>query len=87
MADKYIHAAVLTAMGSAAYSTFFNMKYLLGPFTVGLIIPDGPPLGSALETKYYDLTKNVLIPISIAFSTMRCDLMKNIYEFNDITRF
>lgn len=75
VADKYIHAAVLTAMGSAAYSTFFNMKYLLGPFTVGLIIPDGPPLGSALETKYYDLTKNVLIPISIAFSTMRCDLM------------
>ncbi|KAF8111464.1 hypothetical protein N665_0075s0010 [Sinapis alba] len=84
IADNYIHAAILTAMGSAAYSTFFNMKYLLGPFTVGLIIPDGPPLGSALEAKYYDLTKNVLIPISIAFSTMRCDVIKIIYEFDDI---
>lgn len=71
-------------MDSSAYSASFNMKYLLGPFTVGLVIPDGPPLGSALEAKYYDLTKNVLVPISIAFSTMRCDVMKIIYEFDDI---
>ncbi|ESQ37525.1 hypothetical protein EUTSA_v10002941mg [Eutrema salsugineum] len=84
VADRYIHAMILSALGSAAYSEFFNMKYLLGPFTVGLIIPDGPPLGSTLETKYYDLTKSVLIPISIAFSTMRCDIMKIIYALDDI---
>ncbi|CAN8255062.1 unnamed protein product [Cochlearia groenlandica] len=84
VADKYVHIAILSAMGSAAYSSFFNMKYLLGPFTIGLIIPDGPPFGSALEAKYYDLTMSVLIPISIAFSTMRCDVMKIIYEFDDI---
>ncbi|VVB15403.1 unnamed protein product [Arabis nemorensis] len=60
------------------------MKYLLGPFMIGLIIPEGPPLGSALEAKYYDLTMNVLLPISIAFSTMRCDVLKIIYEFDDI---
>lgn len=84
VADKYVHAAVLSALASSAFSTFFNMKYLLGPFTIGLIVPDGPPLGSALEAKYYDLTVNVLIPISIAFSAMKCDVMKIIYEFDDI---
>ncbi|KAG2311501.1 hypothetical protein Bca52824_023058 [Brassica carinata] len=84
VADNCINAVILIAMDSSAYSASFNMKYLLGPFTVGLVIPDGPPLGSALEAKYYDLTKNVLVPISIAFSTMRCDVMKIIYEFDDI---
>ncbi|CAH2065383.1 unnamed protein product [Thlaspi arvense] len=84
VANMYIHVVILSAFGSAAYSSFFNMKYLLGPFTVGLIIPGGPPLGSALEAKYYDLTMDVLLPIAIAFSTMRCDIMKIIYEFDDI---
>ncbi|VVB10816.1 unnamed protein product [Arabis nemorensis] len=84
VANKYVHAVVLCAMASAAFSSFFNMKYLLGPFAIGLIIPEGPPLGSALEAKYYDLAMNVLIPISIACTTMRCDVMKIIYEFDDI---
>ncbi|KAL1214840.1 Cation/H(+) antiporter 12 [Cardamine amara subsp. amara] len=85
VADMYVHAAVVTVLASAAYSVFFNMKYLLGPFLIGIIIPEGPPLGSALEAKYDALTMKVLTPISIAFSTMRCDVMKIIYAFDDIT--
>ncbi|EOA25184.1 hypothetical protein CARUB_v10018495mg [Capsella rubella] len=84
VADVYVHITVLSVIGSAAYSSFFNMKYLLGPFFIGIIIPEGPPIGSALEAKYEALTMNVLIPISIAFSTMRCDVMKIIYQFDDI---
>lgn len=84
IANMYVHAAVVTVMASTAYSVFFNMKYLLGPFLIGIIIPEGPPLGSALEAKYDALTMKVLTPISIAFSTMRCDIMKIIYEFDDI---
>lgn len=84
VADVYVHVAVLSVYASAAYSSFFNMKYLLGPFFIGLIIPEGPPIGSALEAKYEAFTVNVLIPISIAFSTMRCDVMKVIYQYDDI---
>ncbi|XP_010430977.1 PREDICTED: cation/H(+) antiporter 12-like [Camelina sativa] len=84
VADVYVHGAVLSVIASAVYSSFFNMKYLLGPFFMGIIIPEGPPIGSALEAKYEALTMNVLIPISIAFSTMRCDVMKIIYEYDDI---
>ncbi|KAL1200886.1 Cation/H(+) antiporter 12 [Cardamine amara subsp. amara] len=85
VADMYVHAAVVTVLASAAYSMFFNQQYLLGPFLIGIIIPEGPPLGSALEVKYDALTMKVLTPISIAFSTMRCDVMKIIYELDDIT--
>lgn len=84
VADVYVHAAVLSVIASAAYTSFFNMKYLLGPFLLGLIIPEGPPIGSALEAKYEALTMNVLTPISITFSTMRCDVMKIVYQYDDI---
>lgn len=84
VADIYVHAVMLTVLGSVVYSSFFNMKHILGPFLIGLVIPEGPPLGSALEAKYEKLTMNVFLPISIAFSTMRCDIMRIIYQLDDI---
>ncbi|ESQ37524.1 hypothetical protein EUTSA_v10002841mg [Eutrema salsugineum] len=84
VADRYVHIVILTVMGSAVYSTAFHMKYLLGPLMIGLVIPEGPPLGSTLEDKYEKLTLNVFLPISIAFSTMRCDIMKIVYDLDEI---
>ncbi|XP_019101857.1 PREDICTED: cation/H(+) antiporter 10-like [Camelina sativa] len=82
--NVYVHAVILTAFASAAYFAFFNMKYILGPLMIGLIIPEGPPLGSALEAKYEKLTMNIFLPISITVSTMRCDGIRILTEFNDI---
>ncbi|KAF8083463.1 hypothetical protein N665_0771s0002 [Sinapis alba] len=84
VANIYVHAVTLTVLGSAVYSTVFHMKYLLGPVMIGLVIPEGPPLGSTLEAKYEKLTLNVFLPISIAFSTMRCDITRIVYELDDI---
>ncbi|CAD5324886.1 unnamed protein product [Arabidopsis thaliana] len=82
--DMYIHAVIITALASAAYFVFFNMKYILGPLMISIIIPEGPPLGSALEAKFERLTMNVFLPISITFSAMRCDGARILSEFNDI---
>ncbi|KAG7633329.1 Cation/H+ exchanger [Arabidopsis suecica] len=82
--DMYIHAVIITALASAAYFVFFNMKYILGPLMIGIIIPEGPPLGSALEAKFERLTMNVFLPISITFSAMRCDGARILSQFNDI---
>ncbi|AEE77968.1 cation/H+ exchanger 11 [Arabidopsis thaliana] len=82
--DIYIHAVILTAFASAAYFVFFNMKYVLGPLIIGIIIPEGPPLGSALEAKFERLTMNVFLPISITFSAMRCDGLRILSQFTDI---
>lgn len=82
--NMYVNAVMLTALASAVYSVFFNMKYVLGPLLVGLVIPEGPPLGSALESKYEKLTMNVFLPISITVSVMRSDAMRMFTEFSHI---
>ncbi|EFH53633.1 cation/H+ exchanger [Arabidopsis lyrata subsp. lyrata] len=82
--DIYIHVVILTVFASAAYFVFFNMKYILGPLIIGIIIPEGPPLGSALEAKFERLTMNVFLPISITFSAMRCDVVRIFSQFTDI---
>lgn len=82
--EMYVHAVILTALASAAYFAFFDMKYIFGPLVIGLIIPEGPPLGSALEAKYEKLTMNVFLPISITVSAMRCDGIRIFNQFNDI---
>ncbi|ESQ45930.1 hypothetical protein EUTSA_v10011078mg [Eutrema salsugineum] len=84
VADIYVDAVIVTVLASVVYSTFFNMKHVMGPFLIGLVIPEGPPLGSALEAKYEKLTMNVFSPLSIAFSAMRCDIMKIIYQLDDL---
>ncbi|CAH2065421.1 unnamed protein product, partial [Thlaspi arvense] len=81
---KYVHAMTLAALGSSYYSMLFNFKYVLGPLVIGLIIPEGPPLGSALEAKYEKLTMNVFLPITIIVSVMRCDGIRIFSEFNHI---
>ncbi|CAH8391698.1 unnamed protein product [Eruca vesicaria subsp. sativa] len=82
--NMYVNAVVLTALASSVYSMIFNMKYVLGPLVVGLVIPEGPPLGSALETKYEKLTMNVFLPISITVSVMRSDAIRMFTEFSHI---
>ncbi|EFH53632.1 cation/H+ exchanger [Arabidopsis lyrata subsp. lyrata] len=82
--DIYIHALILTAFASAVYFVSFNMKYILGPLMIGIIIPEGPPLGSALEAKFERLTMNVFLPISVTFSAMRCDGVRILNHFTDI---
>ncbi|XP_023638896.1 cation/H(+) antiporter 10 [Capsella rubella] len=82
--NMYVDVVIITALASAAYFVFFNMKYILGPLMIGLIIPEGPPLGSALEAKYEKLTMNVFLPISITVSAMRCDGISIYNQFNDI---
>ncbi|CAA7025628.1 unnamed protein product [Microthlaspi erraticum] len=82
--DMYVHAVMLVALGSSVYSVIFNMKYVMGPLLIGLVIPEGPPLGSALEAKYDKLTMNVFLPISITVSAMRCDGIRMFTEFGHI---
>ncbi|KAL0678074.1 hypothetical protein Bca4012_006055 [Brassica carinata] len=82
--NMYVNAVILTALASSVYSMIFNMKYVLGPLVVGLVIPEGPPLGSALESKYEKLTMNVFLPISITVSVMRSDAMWMFAEFSHI---
>lgn len=82
---KYLYATILTAIAASIYSTVFNQITVLGALLVGMAIPDGPPLGSALEAKFESLVTNVLFPISISVMTMKSDVLKVVIEFDDIS--
>ncbi|XP_010536248.1 PREDICTED: cation/H(+) antiporter 10 [Tarenaya hassleriana] len=83
--NVYINAVIVTVFASSVFTTFFNLKYVLGPILIGLVIPDGPPLGSTLEAKFEKVVKNVLLPIAISASLMRADITRIFYEFDDIS--
>ncbi|KAG2333509.1 hypothetical protein Bca4012_016891 [Brassica carinata] len=81
----YLYGTIMTAIAASIYTTFFNQIHVLGAFMVGIAIPDGPPLGSALEAKFESLATNVFFPISIAVMTMKGDIIRVLYAFDDIS--
>ncbi|CAH8387927.1 unnamed protein product [Eruca vesicaria subsp. sativa] len=81
----YLYGTIMSAVAASIYTTFFNQIYVLGAFMVGMAIPDGPPLGSALEAKFESLATNVFFPISIAVMTMKGDIIRVLYAFDDIS--
>ncbi|XP_019090085.1 PREDICTED: cation/H(+) antiporter 9-like [Camelina sativa] len=81
----YLYATIMTAIAASIYSEFFNQIHVLGAFLVGMAIPDGPPLGSALEDKFESLVTNIFFPISIAVMTMKGDVLRALYSFDDIS--
>lgn len=81
----YLYVTILTAIFASIYTSVFNQMYVLGPLLVGLAIPDGPPLGSALEARFESLITNIFFPISIALMTMKGDVVRALYSFDDIS--
>lgn len=81
----YLYGTIMTAIAASMYTTYFNQINVLGALLVGMAIPDGPPLGSALEAKFESLATNIFFPISIAVITMKGDVIKALYAFDDIS--
>ncbi|VVB17232.1 unnamed protein product [Arabis nemorensis] len=81
----YLYGTIMTAIAASIYTTYFNQIYVVGALLVGMAIPDGPPLGSALEAKFESLVTNILFPISIAVITMKGDILKVLSAFDDIS--
>ncbi|CAH2072124.1 unnamed protein product [Thlaspi arvense] len=81
----YLYGTIMTAIAASVYTTFFNQIYVLGALLVGMAIPDGPPLGSALEAQFESLVTNIFFPISLAVLTMQGDIVRVFYAFGDIS--
>ncbi|MBA0699049.1 hypothetical protein Goari_000719, partial [Gossypium aridum] len=61
----------------------FRVYFLFGPFILGLAVPDGPPLGSALVEKLDPIISGLFLPI---FATT-CGLRFDPSYFKDSTKF
>jgi Kef-type K+ transport system membrane component KefB len=82
VSDTYIHTIMLMVLGSGLLSHhLFGVSFFLGPFLLGLAVPDGPPLGSAIVNKFNCFISDVFLPIFITTCGMRSDL--SLIKFNN----
>ncbi|KAF5446630.1 hypothetical protein F2P56_032241 [Juglans regia] len=70
----YIHMIMLLMLVSGLLSRSFNFNFVTGPFFLGLAVPDGPPLGSAIVNKFNCFTEHVLLPLFVTICAMKADL-------------
>ena len=81
---KYIDTVILIFLGSALFSHYFGQSLIFGPVILGLSIPDGPPLGSAIVNKLNWFVSDVLLPLYVTTSAMRADFSQIKFDNNFI---
>ncbi|KAK8644786.1 hypothetical protein V6N13_118655 [Hibiscus sabdariffa] len=68
-----LYTAILAFMISHKLTEKLRVFFIQGPFLVGLAIPEGPPLGSALVEKFEPVVSGFLMPLFVATCGMRID--------------
>ncbi|EEF38951.1 monovalent cation:proton antiporter, putative [Ricinus communis] len=71
--DMYIHVIIFMVFGTAILSNSYGQSIFFGPFILGLAIPDGPPLGSAIVHKLDCMVSGIFVPLFVTTSTMRAE--------------
>ncbi|KAA8543694.1 hypothetical protein F0562_021560 [Nyssa sinensis] len=74
MKEAHFLAILVIVMVCAFCSEIFGQHIGLGAFVVGVVIPDGPPFGSALVNKLDVLTTGLLLPIKMVIGGLRVNL-------------
>ncbi|XP_021910828.1 cation/H(+) antiporter 4-like [Carica papaya] len=70
----YIYFIIVAVFGAGAYWAFFEQYVPFGPYFLGLFLPAGPPLGSALIDKFECLVTGSLLPFFVASCAMHANL-------------
>ncbi|KAF6142906.1 hypothetical protein GIB67_033294 [Kingdonia uniflora] len=72
--ETHMFTVFLMILGSALVSELFGQHFSFGPMVLGLILPDGPPLGSALADKLDCFVSGLLLPLYFFLIGRRADL-------------
>ncbi|KAK9279114.1 hypothetical protein L1049_012789 [Liquidambar formosana] len=81
--DRYIMTIILAILGAGLVSNLFRQYVVFGPYILGLVVPDGPPLGSTLVEKLDTLVSGVWLPVFISVCAMRVDLFAVAWKNDD----
>ncbi|KAI4373310.1 hypothetical protein MLD38_011446 [Melastoma candidum] len=57
----------------SVYSDLFGQSVIFGAFMLGLAVPDGPPLGSAIVDKLESFFLGILMPLYVTVSIVKVD--------------
>ncbi|KAL2238401.1 UNVERIFIED_CONTAM: Cation/H(+) antiporter 15 [Sesamum indicum] len=72
--ESYVCTIFIIVLGSAIFGELFGIHFLFGPMILGIVIPDGPPLGSALVNKLECFISSIILPIYFVVSGAKLDL-------------
>ncbi|KAK2388120.1 cation/H antiporter [Trifolium repens] len=67
---------ILCVLLTALISEVIGQHFAMGPILLGLVVPEGPPLGTSLITKMETITCGFLYPIYLAVSGLQTDVFK-----------
>ncbi|KAI4379171.1 hypothetical protein MLD38_005501 [Melastoma candidum] len=71
--DRFVHTVLIIVLLSAIYSDVFGQSVVFGAFFVGLAVPVGPPLGSALVEKLDCFFLEMFMPLYVTISALKVD--------------
>lgn len=72
--DKYIYAILVLLCLSCMYWDDLEQFPALGAFFLGLAIPNGPPIGSALVERLESFNFGIILPLFLSATMLRTDL-------------
>ncbi|KAJ8764053.1 hypothetical protein K2173_004944 [Erythroxylum novogranatense] len=81
MKEVYVTVTVAMVLGLASIGDSVGMYFLFGPFLLGLVVPAGSPLATALITKLDTLSSGFLVPLMLVYSSSKFDLQDFIRYF------
>ncbi|KAJ8769456.1 hypothetical protein K2173_002946 [Erythroxylum novogranatense] len=87
MKEVYITVTLAILLGLASIGDSVGMHYLFGPFILGLVVPAGSPLATALVAKVDTLVSGLLIPLLLTFCSTRFDIVDFVHSFNQALTF
>nr|XP_009793452.1 PREDICTED: cation/H(+) antiporter 15-like isoform X2 [Nicotiana sylvestris] len=73
VSENHIFTIFIMVMASALFGEIVGQHFLFGPMLLGLAIPDGPPIGSALIAKLDSFISYVLLPLYVVISGTKLD--------------
>ncbi|KAH7565171.1 hypothetical protein JRO89_XS09G0152900 [Xanthoceras sorbifolium] len=76
-----IYALMLLFLGCLCVTRWFDQFLLLAPYILGLAVPHGPPLGSALVEKFEGMVENLFMPLFVTSCALRLTTMT--IDFNN----
>ncbi|CAH8384028.1 unnamed protein product [Eruca vesicaria subsp. sativa] len=76
--ERPVKECVIYSILILSFFSFYYLKMLhffpaIGPFLLGLCVPHGPPLGSALIQKFESFNTGILLPLFLFFPMLQID--------------
>ncbi|EOA37645.1 hypothetical protein CARUB_v10012128mg [Capsella rubella] len=71
--ECFIYIIIIMAFGGYYCLKMIHMFPAVGPFILGLCVPHGPPLGSALVQKFESFNSGILLPLFLFFPMLQID--------------